>query len=101
MWSLLMLVQTAAEPPLRVDLKPLSPEPTCRSGPDDGEIVVCGERDQRRYRLNAAFDQRFEPSGRAKMRVSDDATAAVEAEGAALASGITVSRLMARLKIVF
>lgn len=101
MWPLLILMQAAAESLLRVDLKPLSLEPTCRSGADDGEIVVCGERDDRRHRLNAPSDARFDESGRAEIRVSDDAVASIEGESAGLASGITVSRLMARLRIAF
>ncbi len=101
MWSLLMLVQTTAEPPLRIDLKPLSSEPVCHRGAGDGEIVVCGERDGSRYRLNSPSDQRFEESGRAQLRLSDHATASIEGESAGLGSGITVSRLMARLRIGF
>ncbi len=101
MWSLLMLVQTTAEPPLRIDLGSLLPEPTCHRNAGEGEIVVCGERDASRYRLNGSSDQRFEESGRAQLRLSDHATASVEGESASLASGITVPRLMARLRIGF
>ncbi|MEH3039328.1 MAG: hypothetical protein PGN21_04600 [Sphingomonas paucimobilis] len=100
MWSLLLLVQAGTEPPVRIDLTPLSGEPKCGKAEGDGEIVVCGERDSRRYRLNAPPAPPDRPA-RAEMRVFGDARAAVEGESAALGSGITIPRLMARLKIPF
>lgn len=101
MWPLMMLVQTTAEPPLRIDLKPLLAEPVCNRDAAEGEIVVCGERDDDRYRLNAAPERRFDEAGRAQVRLSDHATLSAEGESAALGSGITVPRLMARLRIAF
>lgn len=101
MLSLLMLVQTTVEPPLRIDLKPLLPEPSCHRSAGEGEIVVCGERDDGRYRLHAAPERRFEESGRAQLRLSDRATLSAEGESAGLAGGVTIPRLMARLRIGF
>lgn len=100
MWPLLLLVQAGTEPPTRIDLTPLSPEPRCGKAEGDGEIVVCGERDSRRYRLNAPPAPTNGPA-RADMRVFGDAKASVEGESAALGSGITIPRLMVRLKIPF
>lgn len=101
MWPLLMLVQTTAEPPLRIDLKPLLPEPSCDRTTGEGEIVVCGDRNDGRYRLTALPERRFEESGRAQVRLSDKATLSAEGESAGLAGGVTVPRLMARLRIAF
>jgi len=101
MWSLLMLVQTTAEPPLRIDLKPLLPKPTCHRDASEGEIVVCGERDDGRYRLHTVPDRYSDESSRAQVRLSDKATLWAEGESAALAGGVTVPRLMARLRIAF
>ena len=97
MWALLLLMQAGTEPPARIDLTPLSPEPKCGKAEDDGEIVVCGERDSRRYRLNAPPPPVEEPM-RAEVRIGN-AKAAVEGESAGLGSGITTPRLMVRLKI--
>lgn len=101
MWSVLMLIQVTAEPPLRIDLKPLMPEPTCDRNAGEEEIVVCGERDDGRYRLHSIPDRRFDESGRAQVRLSDKATLSAEGESAGLAGGVTVPRLMARLRIAF
>lgn len=101
MLSLLMLVQTTVEPPLRIDLKPLLPEPGCNRDAGEGEIVVCGDRDDGRYRLTVPPERRLEESGRAQLRLSDKATLLAEGESAGLAGGVTVPRLMARLRIGF
>lgn len=101
MLALLMLVQATAEPPLRIDLKPLMPDPTCRRDAGEGEIVVCGERDDGRYRLPALPDRRFDETRRAQVRLSDTTTLSAEGESAGLAGGVTVPRLMARLRITF
>jgi hypothetical protein len=101
MLALLMLVQAAAEPPLRIDLKPLMPDPTCPRNANEGEIVVCGERDDGHYRLPATPDRRFDESGRALVRLSDTATLSAEGESAGLAGGVTIPRLITRLRIAF
>lgn len=101
MWPLLMLVQTTAQPPLRIDLKPLLPKPSCDRNAGAGEIVVCGDRDDDRYRLTATPERRFDESGRARVRLSDHMTLSAEGESAGFGSGITVPRLMARLRIAF
>ncbi|WP_294319880.1 hypothetical protein [uncultured Sphingomonas sp.] len=101
MWSVLLLIQATAEPPLRIDLKPLLPEPACDRNAGEDVIVICGKRDDERYRLHPVPDRRSDTSGRAQVRLSDKATLAAEGESAGLAGGVTVPRLMARLRIGF
>ncbi len=95
-----MLMQAAVDPPPRFVLKPLLAPSTCGAATDD-EILVCGDRGDRRYRLNVKLDHRYDDPARAETRLFGDAKASVETESAALAGGVTVPRLMVRLKIPF
>lgn len=93
------LLQAVAGPQLPAPLRPRSDKP-CPVQVDTADVVVCGRQDDR-YRLprTAALPER-QLVPKAELRLGSAAVAA-ETEAAGLPGGISVNRLMFRLKVPF
>ena len=68
------------------------------------EIVVCGERDDHRYRLPPLDTARFEPKRglpKAEIGIVDGVQGAAETESVEIAPGQFSKRVMFRLKLPF
>ncbi|MEG3087586.1 hypothetical protein [Sphingomonas sp. PB4P5] len=101
--AMLMLQGGAvAPPPAAVRLDPVLPR-GCAEEVGDA-IVVCGKRDDQRYRLPRLDSARFEPNRdgqKAEIALGGGLKGAAEVESATLLGGQVSNRLMMRLKLPF
>ena len=90
-----------APPPAVIRLDPVLPRGCAEEAGD--AIVVCGKRDDQRYRLPRLDSARFEPNGEVRNAEIDlgGVKGAAEVESATLLGGQVSNRLMVRLKLPF
>jgi hypothetical protein len=105
--SLLMLVQAAAsgQPPPPSETPPelrlrITPERSCASA-DPDEIVVCGRRDDDRYRLRPLPPEFEAEPLRAETQLMDGVIGGMHVESTQLPNGMTSKRLMVSVKTRF
>lgn len=105
--ALALLVQSVLDVPAAAP-RAAAPGPItrdARSCPEsaDGEIVVCGRRDDAsdRYRLPPPGPERESALPRAAFNISGNVSGAVEAEQAEILPGLVSRRLMVRVKVPF
>lgn len=89
----LFLMQSVVPP----DAPPLMPVPRCAASKAD-EVVVCGSRDNRKYRLDP-LPEAEAGFGRAETTIGGANVALVGEKGAV--GGIPTNRAMVRIKIKF
>lgn len=105
--AFLMLVQSAVpgQPPAPAEAAPdwqmrITPERNCASA-DPGEIVVCGRRDDDRYRLRPLPSEFEAPPLRAETQLFDGVSGGMQLESTQLPNGMTSKRLMVTVKTRF
>jgi hypothetical protein len=105
--ALLMLVQAAApgQPLPPAEAAPdwqmrIIPERSCTST-DPEEIVVCGRRDEDRYRLRPLPPEFEVPPLRAETQLFEGVTGGMHLESTQLPNGMTSKRIMVSVKTRF
>jgi hypothetical protein len=105
--AFLMLVQAAApgQPPPPAEAAPewrmrITPERSCASA-DPDEIVVCGRRDDDRYRIRELPSEFEAPPLRAETQLFDGVSGGMHVESTQLPNGMSSKRLMVSVKTRF
>ena len=93
-YSLLLLLQASSAPPVAYDTRAVTQ--ACASGASSGDIIVCGRRDQDRYRI-----PKLPPDARSFGTAETNIRGVTAGVGTELGNvgGIPTNRVMMKLKI--